>query len=238
MTFPAASVKSNTFSNSLLVPLRVAEAASTIDFGLFGQLLAAHGWLVFEPNYRGSDDFGNAYERAIDGDAGAGPGRDVMVGVAAIEAKGIVDASRMAVSGWSYGGYMTSWLMTQYHVWKTAISGAAVNNWVDRYNLGDGNVQIAFSFHGSPHVGNNLRDYIAQSPLTYAAQARCPVLIVSDAGDVRVPISQSYEMYHALVDNHIPATFVVIPVDGHFPSDPVRAHDVIKLWISWLTAHL
>ncbi len=213
------------------------QAASGHSFDLWSQTLAAHGWFVFEPNYRGSDNAGNAYERAVYMDAGAGPGRDVMAGVAAVEKLVNVDTSRIAVGGWSYGGYMTSWLMTHYHIWRTAISGAAVNNWVDMYNLGDGNFQIGFSFRGSPYVGSNMRDYAAQSPITYAAQTRCPVLVISDVGDVRVPISQSFEMYHALADNHVPVRFVGIPVNGHFPSDPVRAHDVIALWGSWLAEH-
>jgi dipeptidyl aminopeptidase/acylaminoacyl peptidase len=214
------------------------QAASDLSFDIWGQTLAAHGWLVFEPNYRGSDDAGNAYERAIYMDAGAGPGRDVMAGVAAVEKLGIVDTSRIAVGGWSYGGYMTSWLMSHYHIWRTAISGAAVNNWLDMYDLGDANVQIAFGFRGSPWTGNNARDYAAQSPITYAAQTRCPVLVISDIGDVRVPVTQSFEMYHALADNHIPVRFVGVPVDGHFPGDPVRRHDVIALWNTWLADHL
>lgn len=212
--------------------------ASTEDFDPHGQILAAHGWLVFEPNYRGSDNMGNAYERAINMDAGAGPGRDVMAGVAAVERLGIVDESRIAVGGWSYGGYMTSWMMSHYHIWKTAISGAAVNNWVDMYNYGDGNVQIGFSFKGSPYVGSNMRDYLAQSPITYAAQTTCPVLVISDTGDVRVPVTQSYQMYHVLRDNHIPVRFVAIPVGGHYPGDPVRRVDIEKLWLTWMSDHL
>ena len=213
------------------------QASSSFAFDPFAQIIAAHGWLVFEPNYRGSDNFGNVYERAIYMDAGAGPGRDAMAGVAEVEKLGIVDTSRIAVSGWSYGGYMTSWLMSHYHIWKTAISGAAVNDWLDMYDLGDANVQIAFAFKGSPYVGDNMRDYVAQSPITYARRTRCPVLVISDTGDVRVPVAQSFAMYHALADNHIPVRFVGIPVGGHFPSDPVRAMDVYKLWTTWLADH-
>ncbi len=213
-------------------------SASTVTFAFLQQLMAARGYVVFEPNYRGSDNANNAFARAIYMDAGAGPGRDVMAGLAAVEAKGFVDKRRVAVTGWSYGGYMTSWLMTHYHVWNTAISGAAVNNWVDMYDFGDGNVQVAFAFRGSPYVGNNMRDYVAQSPLTYAAQTRCPVLIVSDTADVRVPITQSYEMFHALTDNHVAAKFVAIPVGGHYPSDVVRVRELYALWLSWLDAHL
>ncbi|HTW84427.1 MAG TPA: S9 family peptidase [Candidatus Sulfotelmatobacter sp.] len=222
----------------VVLPHGGPQAASVAQFNLLDQLLAAHGYLVFEPNYRGSDNGGNAYERAIYMDAGAGPGRDVMAGLAKVEGMGIVDTARIGVSGWSYGGYMTSWLMSHYHVWKTAISGAAVNDFVAMYDLGDANYQIGFSFKGSPYVGGNMRDYVAQSPITYAAQTRCPVLIISDTGDVRVPIAQSYAMYHALADNHIPVRFVGIPVSGHFPGDPVRQADVYTLWVSWMDQHL
>ena len=89
-------------------------SASKQAFSSRAQLLAAQGWIVFEPNYRGSDNLGNAFQAAIWNDAGAGPGRDVMAGVAALEKRGFVDAAKMAVSGWSYGGYMTTWLLGNY----------------------------------------------------------------------------------------------------------------------------
>ena len=107
---------------------------------------------------------------------------------------GNIDEARIGVSGWSYGGYMTSWLMTHYHVWKNAFSGAAVNDLVDEYDLSDGNVQTAFSFKGSPHVGSNMADYRAQSPISYALDVTCPVTIMSDIGDARVPVTQSFRM--------------------------------------------
>jgi len=213
-------------------------AASLTGFSLVPQEFAARGIVVFEPNYRGSDNLGNAYQRSIYDDAGAGPGRDVMAGLAAVEAKGFVDTSRIAVAGWSYGGFMTTWLMGHYHVWKTAIAGAAVTNWLDMYNLGDGSVSIALGFKGSPYVGDNMRDYIAQSPITEAGKTTCPVLIMHDVDDVRVPITQSYELYHDLVDNHVPVTFVGIPIAGHNPSDPVRVIEREARFGAWLSDHL
>lgn len=208
-------------------------AASILSFSGLAQSMAARGMLVFQPNYRGSDNGGNAYQRAIYEDAGEGPGRDVMAGVEAVQKLGIVDPQRIVVSGWSYGGFMTSWLMTHYHVWKAAFSGAAVNDWVDQYDLGDGNVQIGFSFKGSPHVGDNLAEYRAQSPITYALQVTCPVLVVSDIGDARVPVSQSFRMYRTLKDNGRPVRFIGIPVDGHNPGDPIRRIEREQLWTDW-----
>ena len=81
---------------------------STEGFGGLGGILhhsmAARGWIVFSPNYRGSNNLGRAYQRAIINDAGEGPGRDVMAGIAAVKARGVTDEHRIAVSGWSYGG--------------------------------------------------------------------------------------------------------------------------------------
>lgn len=208
-------------------------AASTLSFGGLAQSMAARGIVVFQPNYRGSDNGGNAYQHAIYMDAGDGPGRDVMAGVAAVQRLGIVDPARIGVSGWSYGGYMTSWLMTHYHVWKTAFSGAAVNDLVDEYDFSDGNVQVAFAFKGSPHVGNNLADYRAQSPITYALDVTCPVVIMSDIGDARVPVTQSFRMYRILKDNNRPVRFIGIPVDGHNPGDIVRRIERERVWSDW-----
>jgi dipeptidyl aminopeptidase/acylaminoacyl peptidase len=213
-------------------------AASKEVFSARAQLLAANGWIIFEPNYRGSDNLGNAFQSAINGDAGEGPGRDVMSGVEILKKRGIVDESRMAVSGWSYGGYMTTWLLGHYNVWKVAIAGAAVTNWLDQYNLGDANVKRGNAFGGSPYVGDNLKAYLDQSPITYASKMKAPTLILSDTGDYRVPISQSYELYHALKDNGVPARFFAYPVGGHSPSDPVRQRDVDRRWVEWLKEYL
>ena len=213
-------------------------SASKEVFSPRAQLMAAQGWVIFEPNYRGSDNLGNAFQSAIWNDSGDGPGRDVMSGIEFLKKRGFVDEARMAVSGWSYGGYMTTWLLGHYNVWKVAIAGAAVTNWLDQYNLGDSNVRRGGAFGGSPYVGNNAANYLAQSPITYASKIKAPTLILSDVGDYRVPITQSYELYHALKDNGVPTRFFAYPVGGHSPSDPVRQRDVDRRWIGWLKEYL
>ena len=213
-------------------------SASATTFGALPHLIAARDYVVFEPNYRGSDNLGNAYQRAIYNDAGDGPGRDVMAGVEAVKKVGFVDESKIAVTGWSYGGYMTSWLIGHYHLWKTAVTGASVTDLNDEYNLSDGNVSGRYSFKGSPWVGNNMKDYRAQSPIASASQIRTPTLILSDTGDARVPITQSYQLYHAMKDNGVTVKFVAYPVPGHFPGDPVRSRDVHSRWLSWLDQYL
>jgi len=212
--------------------------ASTTDFDFFRQLLASHGYLVFEPNYRGSDNLGNKYMRAIVNDAGDGPGRDVMAGIAALEKRGFIDESRIAVSGLSYGGYMTSWLIGHYHIWKTAVSGAASNSRADAYNLSDYNVIERFQRGGSPWKKEYAKAYEEQSPITYAGAITTPTLILHDTGDPRVPITNSYAMYHALKDNGVTVKFIAIPTAGHDPSDPVHESDRERVWLEWFDKYL
>lgn len=214
------------------------QASSTIGFDVMGQLFAAQGYLVFQPNYRGSDNLGNAYQRAIYRDAGDGPGRDVMAGVDAVEKMGSVDTDKIGVSGWSYGGYMTSWMIGHYHIWKAAVSGAAVNDLAAEAALSDSNRTDYPSMGGSPWVGDNWKIYRDESPIAYAAQIKTPTLILCDVGDFRVPITQSYEMYHALKDNGVTTQFFAYPVAGHFPGDPVHREDVMTRWIGWLNQYL
>ena len=213
------------------------QASSIRAFSVAAQAMAARGWLVFSPNYRGSDNLGTVYEHAIFNDAGAGPGRDVMAGIDALDKRGLIDRNRMAVSGWSYGGYMTSWLTGHYDVWKAAVAGAAVNNLVHEYALSDNNVTVQYSFGGSAYNPKYAKAYIEQSPITYANQIKTPTLIITDTGDTRVPATQSFEMYHALKDNGVEVKFIAYPVGGHFPGDPIRSADVYRRWIDWIGTH-
>jgi dipeptidyl aminopeptidase/acylaminoacyl peptidase len=210
--------------------------ASLMNFGSQAQLLAAKGWLVFQPNYRGSDHLGNAYQQAIRNDAGAGPGRDVIAGIEVIKQKGIVDTTRMAVSGWSYGGYMTTWMLGHYNIWKVAVAGAAVTDQLDQQMLGDGANQRG---NNSPYVSQQAMDRIhEQSPISSVKNMKAPTLILSDVGDFRVPITQSYKLFHALKDLGVTTQFFAYPISGHNPADPVRQRDVQRRWMGWLEQYL
>jgi dipeptidyl aminopeptidase/acylaminoacyl peptidase len=213
-------------------------SSSKDTFSTFAQIIAAQGWLVFEPNYRGSDNMGNAFFTAIIDDAGDGPGRDVFSGLEVLKKRGLVDENNMAVTGWSYGGYMTTWLLGHASYWKAAIAGAPVTNWLDQYNYADGNVNVANSFGGPPTSGDLMKHYIAQSPITYATKMKTPTLILQDTGDYRVPITEGYQLYHALKDQGVVTQFYAYPVSGHSPADPVRMRDVYRRWIEWLHCYL
>lgn len=123
------------FSSSQQYPLVLwihggPSVASQETFSPMVSLIAAQGWVVFEPNYRGSDNLGSKYQAAISDDAGDGPARDVMRGIAEVTKRGFVDPSNIAVTGWSYGGFMTTWLLGHFSGWKAAIAGAAITDWV------------------------------------------------------------------------------------------------------------
>ncbi len=210
---------------------------STEGWDPFAQLLAAQSWIVFRPNYRGSNNMGDAFQSAVINDAGEGPGRDVMAGVEALKRRGIVDESRVAVSGWSYGGYMTVWLTSHFDGWRAAMAGAAVTDWFDWYNLADYNVWAGYGLGGSPWLNDNAENYWRQSPIAYAHQIRTPTLILSTTGDPRVTVTQSYKLYHALKDNGVPVRFIAYPVGGHFPPDPLHQRDLYRRWIAWIDEH-
>ena len=231
------------FSSSQKYPLVLVihggpTAASLETFAAQAQLMAAKGWVVFQPNYRGSDQIGNVYQHAIVGDAGAGPGRDVMAGVEVLKQRGFVDTARIAVSGWSYGGYMTTWMLGNYQGWRVAVAGAAVTDWMDQYNLGDANVRRAAAFGGSPWTDpKRLQSYMDQSPIAYVSKIRTPTLVMSNTQDFRVPPMQSFKLYHALKDNGVPTKFIAYPIYGHNAADPVRQRDVQRRWIEWIESY-
>jgi dipeptidyl aminopeptidase/acylaminoacyl peptidase len=212
--------------------------ASTTSFDLFAQTIASHGYVVFSPNYRGSDNLGNAYQFAVYRDPVAGPDKDIMAGVKAVEAQDPIDRSRVCVSGWSYGGLMTSWLIT-HHDWRCAISGAAVDDQtLDTVLADDINVN-EYSMFGAPYANEkSLQAYRNASPITFYRNVHTPTLILDDTYDVRVPEPESYVFFHALQDAGKTVEFDQWPIPAHFPGDPIRRNDVYAKWIGWLDKYL
>ncbi len=213
--------------------------ASMIGFRVRPQWLASHGWLVFEPNYRGSSNNGNAFQAAIWNDAGAGPGRDVMSGVDLLINKGLADPAKMAVSGWSYGGYMTAWLLGNYpDRWRAGVAGAAVTDHIDQYVFSDIHSPVLTYYGGSPFTdAKRLQAYRDQAPITYASKIKAPTLVLCDTGDQRVPITESYMLYHVMRDNGVKTKFIAYPVSGHAPSDPIHQRDINRRWAEWIKEH-
>lgn len=238
LTYPLNYVAGNKYPLVLVIH-GGPEGASTVNFSPLPQLLSAKGFFVFQPNYRGSINLGDTYQHAIFRNTGEGPGKDIIAGLEKVEELGTIDTNKIGISGWSYGGYMSSWLNGYYpYKWKAAVEGAALNDWVMDYTIAYYQSQDLYFFGGSPWVAKYWKIWRDQSPIELAAKVKAPTLILGDAGDNNVPIVNSYEMYHALRDNGVHTDFYVYPADTHFPGDIVRTTDVYKRWIDWMVKYL
>lgn len=236
LTFPPAFDPSRRWP--LVLYLHGGPTASSNEaFDELAQLLAARGWLVLQPNYRGSDNRGEAHQRGIVAGAGSGPGRDVWAGLQAVRARGYVDDERVAVSGWSYGGFMTVWMLGHYPGWRAAVAGAAALDLYDMYSLSDLNVMRRHAITGSPWTGGRAELYRRESPLSSVTAIRAPTLILSNTQDARVAVTQSFRLFRALRDLGVETRFFAYPVPGHFPTDPVRRSDVYRRWVGWIADH-
>lgn len=214
-------------------------SASTLAFNMTAQMMAAKEWIVLQPNYRGSNHRGNVFQSAIANDAGEGPGADVWSGVEALKKKTYIDPQRIAVSGWSYGGWMTAWMISRYPgEWAAAVAGAAPVDYTDMYSLSDLNRMHRHAITVSPYIGDNLKNAQEQSPLKNLSKIRTPTLILSKSDDSRVAITGSYKLFNALRDNDVKTQFIVYPGPGHLVTDPVRSQDVYERWLNWLAQYL
>jgi dipeptidyl aminopeptidase/acylaminoacyl peptidase len=168
-----------------------------------------------------------------------GPSSDCVMGVKALEKAGLVDPSRVGVSGWSMGGWLTSWLLTHYDLWKAGVSGAAVDDAVLQYTTGETDSLMPYVLNGlTPWTPRGFAAYRAVSPIAYAPNLKAPTLILSDADDPNVPTPESYEFYAALRDLGKTVEFIVAPATGHHPSDPVRNVAFYRAWVAWMTRYL
>ncbi|MCR9288610.1 MAG: S9 family peptidase [Bacteroidetes bacterium] len=224
----------------LVIYIHGGPTASSLEwFNARSQEMARNGWIVFQPNYRGSNNLGDAFQEAIMNDGGEGPGKDVMAGIEALKSRGYIDETKISVSGWSYGGYMTAWLIGRYpDVWKAAVAGAAPVDYTDMTSLSRMNMTLRHAITNSPWVGDNYQIHYDMSPLKNLSKIKTPTLIMSKVEDQVVTVTGSYKLYHALIANNIPVKFIAYPGGGHSPSDPVNRKDVFDRWVAWLKIYL
>jgi dipeptidyl aminopeptidase/acylaminoacyl peptidase len=210
-------------------------------FNPSAQLKAARGYIVFQPNYRGSDNMGYRFSEAISRDMGEGPGRDVMNGLKELKKRSYIDTNRIAVTGWSYGGFMTTWLIGNYQGWACAMAGAAVTDWFDQYAESDFGSMYQFEYGQgkSPFTDESVKqNWIRNSPITYAQNVSTPTLFISNTGDERVPISETYKYFRVLQDRGIESKFIAFPIPGHIPTDPIRTREMNRFILEWLDKYL
>jgi len=203
------------------------------DWYRWGPLAATQGWLVFEPNYRGSAGYGDKFMKAIQPEIVSAPGKDILSGVDALVRDGIADPNRLTIGGYSYGGYMTNWLITQTTRFKAAVTGAgAVENASDWGN-DDTTFDDAFFLGGRPwEVPKRYQD---EAALFQMDKVRTPTHIVTGSDDIRVAVSQNYLLEHALHSLGIPSKLLIFPGEDHDLSEnPWHGKIKIREELNWL----
>jgi dipeptidyl aminopeptidase/acylaminoacyl peptidase len=198
--------------------------------------LAGAGYFVFEPNPRGSFGQGEAFTRANVKDFGNGDFKDIMAGVDEAIKVAPIDPNRLGICGWSYGGYMTMWAVTQTNRFKAAMAGAGLSNWQSYYgeNLID---QWMIPFFGKS-VYDDPDVYGKSSPINFIKKAKTPTLILVGDSDGEVPAPQSYEFWHALKTLGVETQFVVYEHEGHLFASPKHRRDVVERTLAWFEAHM
>jgi dipeptidyl aminopeptidase/acylaminoacyl peptidase len=199
-------------------------------------LLATEGYYVFEPNPRGSYGRGEAFTRANVKDFGGGDLRDILSGVDRVLATRPVDADRVGVFGWSYGGYMTMWAVTQTQRFKAAVAGAGIANWVSYYGQ-NGIDQWMIPFFGAS-VYDDPAVYAKSSPINFIKQVKTPTLVVVGERDAECPAPQSLEFWHALKTLGVPTELVIYPGEGHMFVGPGHQRDLTDRIVAWFGKYL
>ena len=198
--------------------------------------LPAAGYFVLEPNPRGSYGQGEPFTRANVKDFGYGDFRDILAGIDAATKAATIDANRIGITGWSYGGYMTMWAVTQTNRFRAAVSGAGIANYQSYYGE-NGIDQWMIPYFGAS-VYDDPGVYARSSPITFIQKARTPTLVLVGERDGECPVPQSYEFWHALKTDHVPTELVVYANEGHHFVDPAHSRDVIERTISWFQRFL
>jgi dipeptidyl aminopeptidase/acylaminoacyl peptidase len=208
-------------------------------FGMSRAIIAAlssRGYYVLMPNPRGSYGQGEEFTRANVKDFGHGDLRDILAGVDAAIRKYPIDSARLGVTGWSYGGYMTMWTVTQTNRFHAAVAGAGIANWQSYYgqNL-IGQWMIPFfgaSVYDDPAV------YEKSSPIHFIKNAKTPTLVIVGERDAECPAAQSYEFWHALKTLGVPTQLIIYPGEGHLFLDPKHQTDRLEQTVGWFDKYL
>lgn len=196
-------------------------------------LAADNGWLVFRPNYRGSSGYGDKFELAIRPDIVSAPGKDILAGVDKLVADGIADPNHLAVGGYSYGGYMTNWLITQTNRFRSAVSGAGAVEHAANWGNDDMSFDDAYVLGGLPW--QKPAQYQKEAALFQFDKVKTPTHDVIGGADIRVAALEGYLFERALETQHIPHVLLVFPGEGHpLANNPWHGYIKVRDELKWL----
>ena len=197
---------------------------------------ASRGYAILRPNPRGSSGYGTEFRRANIQDWGFGDYHDLMTGVDRVVEMGVADPERLGVMGWSYGGFMTSWIVTQTQRFKAASAGAPVTNLMSFNGTADIPAFIPDYFGGQ--FWEIMDRYQKHSPMFNVKNVTTPTMIQHGEADVRVPISQGYEFYNALKVKGVPVRMIVFPRQPHGLTEPKMQLAAMKANLEWFEKHI
>jgi dipeptidyl aminopeptidase/acylaminoacyl peptidase len=204
--------------------------------GSYYMALPAQGYFLLLPNPRGSYGEGENFTRANVKDFGYGDWRDVLAGVDKAIQSAPIDPKRLGLTGWSYGGYMTMWGVTQTSRFRAAVAGAGVSDWLSYY--GENKIDQWMIPYFGASVYDDPAVYARSAPITYIKQASTPTLVVVGQYDGECPAPQSLEFWHALETLHVPTRLVIYPNEGHGFVNPAHNRDVVERTIHWFNKYL
>jgi dipeptidyl aminopeptidase/acylaminoacyl peptidase len=204
-------------------------------FEPWGQLLAAHGYAVLYPNVRGSIGYGQRFVEMNRADWGGGDFKDVMAGVDWAIGRGIADPNRLGIGGWSYGGYMAAWAVTQTTRFKAAVSGAPVIDIASEFGTETGSAYDEW-FYGTPY--EKLEGFIKSSPITFVKNAKTPTLLLQGEDDETDPIGQSQQFYRGLKRYGVETDFVIYPREPHGLREEKHLLDRLNRILAWYAKYL
>ena len=220
-------------------PSSVTTSEWPASFGMSRAIIAAlsvRGYYVLLPNPRGSYGQGEDFTRANVKDFGGGDLRDMLAGVDVAIKKHPIDPARLGVTGWSYGGFMTMWTVTQTNRFRAAVAGAGIANWQSYYgqNLID---QWMIPFLGAS-VYDDPAAYEKSSPIRFIKNVKTATLVIVGERDAECPASQSYEFWHALKTLGVPTQLIIYPGEGHLFIDPKNQADRMDQTVAWFDKYL
>jgi dipeptidyl aminopeptidase/acylaminoacyl peptidase len=203
------------------------------DWYQWAALAATNGWLVFEPNYRGSTGYGDKFLEQIVPQIVSRPGKDILEGVDALVKDGIADPDHLAIGGYSYGGYMTNWLITQTTRFKAAVTGAGAVEHVGNWGNDDTTMDDAYFLGGRPWEAQ--QRYHDEAAIFQIDKVRTPTHMVAGADDIRVAVMEDYLLEHALYSLGIPNALLIFPGEGHsLGKNPWHGKIKVREELKWL----
>ncbi len=203
-----------------------------LDWHDWAQMLAGNGYAVLAPNPRGSTGYGSPFQQLLQDDVGGGEAQDLISGARAMVERGIADPDRLGIGGWSWGGYLTAWTITQTDLFKAAVMGAGLANMVSDHGTDDIPAMNLWLYPGQPY--DHLDHYWQSSPIRHITNVKTPTLILHGDQDARVHPTQGMEYHRALKTLGVPTEFVRYPREGHGIQERAHQIDLMGRLVAWL----